>query len=278
MLRGQEFAGHAGDDRQRRRAEFDGADHLGESRDDRFDHRRMESVRGVEPARGDAAFREDCFDFRDRLERTGENGERGRIRGRERDLGVQKLSGLFRAEPRREHRAAGQFLHESRARGDEPQRVLEREDAGERGGDKFADAVSNQRRGFESPRHPELRERIADREDRRLGEARLAQLRFRVVGRREKEVAQIEPQFRAQQLGAFGERIAEDRFGFVQLSRPCARIARPGRERETPPACRGVLRRDGFSRERASAATASACVRATTARGDVEKAGGRFAA
>ncbi len=44
LFGGEEIAGHAGNNRQRRRAEFDRADQLGKLLHGRFDHGRMKSV------------------------------------------------------------------------------------------------------------------------------------------------------------------------------------------------------------------------------------------
>ncbi len=98
----------------------------------------------------------------------------------------------------REHAASGQFAHEPAPRGKEAQSVLQRKDSGMTGGDKFTDAVTDHRGGFETPVTPEVGEGVFDHEDRGLGEDGVLQLlrggfEVAAIGR-VKDLGQAEPE------------------------------------------------------------------------------------
>ena len=80
-----------------------------------------------------------------------------------------------------EHCAGGHGLHQARAARDEHESVVEVEGAADARGDVFADAVADHRIRLHAPRHPELRQRVLDREQRRLRDRGLRQLRLRAV-------------------------------------------------------------------------------------------------
>ena len=75
-----------------------------------------------------------------------------------------------------EHRATGKILHEACPRREQADRVRESEGFRQNRRHVFADAVTDQQGRSESPRDEKFRERIFDREDARLGEARVVQL------------------------------------------------------------------------------------------------------
>ena len=65
-------------------------------------------------------------------------------------------------------------LHQAAARGDHPQRILQRENLGEAGGNEFADAVAERGGRRDAEAHPQFRQRIGNRENgglRKLGVA-----------------------------------------------------------------------------------------------------------
>ena len=215
---GHPVAGDAGDDRQLRRVQAHRAHGFGERRDRRLDHRRMKGVRGGEAAARDVALAQFGFENPDGVLRSREHAEFVRIdRGQREAFVVEKLARLLLAEARGEHRSARQILRQPGSDGDEVRGVFEREDAGQRGGDKLADAVAEQRRGSHAERHPEPGERVAGGKDGRLGEACFAEPRRRVFVRGEKQRAQIEAEFGAENSGAFIERGAERGFARVEL-------------------------------------------------------------
>ena len=177
-----------------------------------------------------------------------------------------------------EHRAGRHALHQPAAGGDQAQRVGQREDAGEAGGHVLADAVADHRGRLDPPRAPQAGQRVLDGEQRGLGERGLAQPLVRglalVLGG-EEQVAQVEAELAAQELGALVDGRGEGRLGARRARRPCPRTARPGRRTGTPPgACRGLALQQA-PRSRASAATASAASAATTARAVRRTAAGR---
>ena len=180
LLVGHPFSGDARHDRQRRSVKFHAAHGLGEQREHRPDHRRMEGVRGREAARGDVAFVKNRLDFFDRVERAGQDAELRRVDRRDVHAAGAKLARLGLGKPRGEHRAAGLFLHEPGACRDEARGVLGRKNTRERGGGELADAVAEQRERLHAERKPQFSERVIHRENRGLREARLAQSRLRI--------------------------------------------------------------------------------------------------
>ena len=62
----------------------------------------------------------------------------------------------------------GEVLHQAAARGNQPQRIFERENPGEASGHVFADAVAHHGAGPDAPGKPELGKRIFEGEDRGL--------------------------------------------------------------------------------------------------------------
>ena len=120
--------------------------------EDRVHHRGVERVRRREPACDDVAL-----------------GQRGLEAARSRPSPPRRpsASGAFsaaisrssgrssrtssRGRPHREHRPGGQRLHEPAAFGDEPQRVVAREDAREARGDVLAEGVADHRRRARRP-------------------------------------------------------------------------------------------------------------------------------
>ena len=67
-----------------------------------------------------------------------------------------------------EHRAARRAAHQPAPQRDQRRRVVDGEDAGEAGGDVFADAVAEKGRRSDAGRHRQPGERVLDREERRL--------------------------------------------------------------------------------------------------------------
>ncbi len=60
------------------------------------------------------------------------------------------------------------LLHQTPSRGDQPQSIFEGEDASQARRDKFADAVPDHKVRLNAPAHPQLRQRVFNRENRRL--------------------------------------------------------------------------------------------------------------
>ena len=82
-------------------------------------------------------------------------------------------------------------MHQPAAQCHQPQRVLEADDAGETGGDVFADAVAEHGGRDDAPRQPQPRQRVLDDEQRGLRRPRLAQERAAVGAVGKHQRAQI---------------------------------------------------------------------------------------
>ncbi len=86
--------------------------------------------------------------------------------------GRASVASCSSVHPHGEHRPPGQGFDQPPARGDERERVFEREDAGQGGRDELAQAVPQHRGRADAPALPESRERVFDDEQGRLGHLR----------------------------------------------------------------------------------------------------------
>ena len=130
-----------------------------------------------------------------------------------------KCSSDFGRRHHRQHRPARQRRDELPAACNQPQRILERHHAGQRGSDVLADAVSDHRRRPDAPRSPQLRQRVADDEQRRLGPSRVTQLLGRPRPsplRREQQLPQIGAKVRLENARAAIDGAANDRLRSIE--------------------------------------------------------------
>jgi hypothetical protein len=137
-----------------------------------------------------------------------------RVHGGQRELGRQVLQDLGLGDGEREHDAAGERLHRPAARRHQPQRVVERKDAGQHGGRVLADAVAEESGWTHAPRLPQPRQGVLHRQQRGLRRRRLTQ-RFVGAGRQQ-DGAQVAAQVREQAARAIVDRGAEDGLDAVQ--------------------------------------------------------------
>ena len=129
---------------------------------------------------------------------------------------------LYEQQARRpdgEHRARRRVLHEAGPAGHQYQRVVPRERATEARGDVLADAVADHRVGPNTPRPPQLGQRIFGGEqrglrDRGLGQSLPGGLGIRLAGI--EHGAQIDADLGLQHLCASVDDVAENRFGLVE--------------------------------------------------------------
>jgi hypothetical protein len=118
------------------------------------------------------------------------------------------------------HPGLGMIAHERATHLHQPQRVFERQDVREAGGDVFAEAVADHRARFDAPRSPELRQRVFDGEQRRLRDRGIQQpldgprnaRRIRMH-----HLADVEAERIAQLMRACVDVFAIDRLARVQL-------------------------------------------------------------
>ena len=158
-----------------------------------------------------------------RLERrvaARDDRERGRV-DRGRPQAVAEVPPELRLRKRhRQHRAGGHRRHQAPAQRHEPQRVLEREHAGEARGHELADAVADRGVGHDAPRHPQAREGVLDDEERRLRVARVGQALVRRVGGavlRMDDRAQVTADLRLEDGGALVDDLAEERHLAIEV-------------------------------------------------------------
>src|SRR5262249_35129949 len=121
----------------------------------------------------DALGLEAVTDFTEGVLFTGDDGAEGGIDGGDgerRGKGVDGGGGaIFGGHDGGHLTDGGQGLDEGGALGDELEAVFEREDAGDAGGDVFADAVADDGGGFDAPGAPQLGESEFEGEESRLG-------------------------------------------------------------------------------------------------------------
>jgi hypothetical protein len=141
--------------------------------------------------------------------RAGDHAHRGIVDGGQRNCAVDvNLGG---GQRHGKHRAGGQIVDQPSARGDDGERIFEREDAGDASGYVFADAVAGHRRRLDAKRHPPLGERVFDGEERGLREPGLVQLSaqdFLFGVRRIKRRDEIDAQRLAQKRPAQRSRVS----------------------------------------------------------------------
>jgi hypothetical protein len=180
----------------------------------------MKSVRRVQEGRGDAFFCQLPLKCRDIFARSRSNACTRRVDCSKRNrFRKQRLSLLGRTHDR-EHRAGGHALDQPTTFRDGAQRVFKRKDLGEAGGDEFADAVTERHSRAYAKAHPQLRQGVRHREDRRLRILGIAQqlLSFvDLVALRMQQRPQIQTDMFAQNFGTLVELAAEDRLFLVKL-------------------------------------------------------------
>ncbi len=222
----------------------DAPDALGVRPQDRIHHRGMVGVRRLQALAAHAGRRQRRFKRGRRFVRAGDDrlGRGVHHREAQPSPGDGRARQLFldlrRRQGNGQHRPPRRVLHEKAPVGDQRQGVLEREDAGQAGGDVLADAVAEQGGRPDAPAHPKLGERIRDPEKRRLGRRRLVQPRDPLLrgGRREDEIAEVHAPGALQQVGASVQLGAEHRFAVVEDA-PHVRVLRPlsgEQERDRP--------------------------------------------
>ena len=206
------------DEGEARRCRRHAGGHLLEVVQHRLHQVRVKRVRDGEGLGSDAPG----LDSRDRVPngRTlpRDNNVVGRIDCRDRDGPVRdQIEDLRLAREHGTHGAPrGQRLNESSSCGHERERVLEAQNSRDAGRDVFADTVPENGGRFDAPRAPQLRERVLNREKRRLRVRRLIDRRIhawrRIQDRQEGAI-----QMAVDKLRASIERAAEGRLGVIQL-------------------------------------------------------------
>ncbi len=184
----------------------------------------MKSVRGIEPPAGDIAALHFLLEFFHHVVRPGHERKHRRIdRGDGELLGQQRRQFFFR-QAHGDHRATGQRLNQLRAARDHGQRFLQREDAGQARGHKFAQAVRHHGLRRHAPGEPQFRQRILDGKQRRLRDPCFEQQRLGLLNLAaggENHLANIKTDLPDKNLRAPVDFRAEDRLGAVEFARPC---------------------------------------------------------
>ena len=211
-----ELAGDGGVDGEGRRPARMAGNDFGEGLHRRVHHRRVEGMRGVQ---GRAAHAFDLQAAGQRIESLMRAGHHAELRGIEAGqihaCAEPGLDGGF-GEAHRHHSARRHSLHELGAGGDDLQRVLQREDAGNGGSGKLTDAVADQGRRLRTPAQPELGQGIAHREDGWLGQLGGADFFGRVFGGAEQDAAQVFANQAQHDIGAGIELLPEHGLAGIQ--------------------------------------------------------------
>ena len=100
-------------------------------------------MRRVQDAAGDVARVQLFLEVGDRAGRAGDHAERRAVDRRQRKLVAEERGDLILWQRHAEHVAGREGLHHRAARGDQLQRVLQRQHRGEARGDILADAVAD---------------------------------------------------------------------------------------------------------------------------------------
>ena len=183
--------------------------------DCRIHHCRVKGVRGVQAPVGHTVEVQDLLEARDGFVWARDDGQLGRVeRGDVEALIEERIERIF-GGANREHRARREFADQTPALGYECQRVFERKDTGEAGGDEFADAVPDHRGRFDAVAAQELGQRVFDREQGRLRDLGRGD-RARVVAVEDR--AQVGADRRREQVGATIDRGAKLRNAEVEVA------------------------------------------------------------
>ena len=153
----------------------------------------MKRMGGMQSTADDAARCQRLLQRIHRLVGSGDDAQRGAVDGCDGQCRCEQRPHVGFGQPYRQHRAAGQLLHQPAASRHDGQRVLEREYAGEDGRDEFAHAMADHRRRLHAPAHPQFGQRVFHAEDgglrRHRGHQSLA--RFGRIERRIEQLAQL---------------------------------------------------------------------------------------
>jgi hypothetical protein len=120
-------------------------------------------------------FREPPVQRFDRVRGARDDAQRRAVDRRQREVLAQERLHLRLRQRHGQHRPSGELLHQLPAQRHQPQGILQAEHPGQAGGDILADAVAEHRAGLHAPRHPELRQRVLDDEQGRLGQPSLCE-------------------------------------------------------------------------------------------------------
>ena len=121
-------------------------------------------MRCLQPATTDASLFELALQFFNAAEVARRHTLARAIDGRKVDAALEQRSQCTFRQPDAEHRAGRHLLHQAAAHRDQHQRVFQREDTGEAGGNIFAEAVADHRRRHDAPPHPQACEGVLDDE------------------------------------------------------------------------------------------------------------------
>ena len=214
-------SGDVRDTRNARLARPGAGDPVRERSKHRLHHPRMECMRRVEAMAFHACRREPLLQLLYGGRGSRHHAGRRFVDRRDVELVVERASKVPLRHRNRKHRSGRKRLHQATALGDEGESVLEGEHAREAGRDELSDAVPDHRVGHDAPLHPQERERVLDREQRRLGEPRLHELRGGGLGaalRGIQEIAQIDRDMRLERLRATVERHSERGLDLIEIS------------------------------------------------------------
>ncbi len=176
----------------------------------------------MEAARLHAALGEPRRERRDLRLPARRHREGGRVDRREGEAGAQERRELGLGQRHREHRPGGHLLHQPPAEGDQVERVLEREDAGQAGRDVLADAVAEHGLGAHPPLHPQPGEGVLDGEEGGLREGRPGEARgglglLGLLAGGEERLPEIDLEVGQQPLGGAVDLAPEGGLGAVEL-------------------------------------------------------------
>ena len=167
------FPRKAGNPGQPRRDWSDGGQCGTERIGNRIHCAAVKTVRSDKPPRRDALCRECIGEGIDLRRWTGDGDRLRRVHGGQVECGREQAADSLLRGADGEHCTRWLLLHEAAARGNQGKRVFEGQRSGNRGCDKFADAVAHHHGGCDAPGLPQTRQRITDGEDGGLGQFRL---------------------------------------------------------------------------------------------------------
>ncbi|GAA3075475.1 hypothetical protein GCM10020000_70800 [Streptomyces olivoverticillatus] len=182
--------------------------------------RRVEGVRDGQALDADAAVAQHRDDLFERGLAAGYDALLRGVDGGDRQVGVvgaERGDVLGRGGDRRHSAGYGHLLHQARPDGDEGDRVVEGEHAGDRRGRDLTDAVAEQDVGADAPRDPQFGERVLVGEERGLGVQGLVDRRRVIPGRIEQQGPDRPSEAGCEQPIALVDVRAEFRVAQVQL-------------------------------------------------------------
>ena len=243
LLRGDPGAGLGRNEGPLGRLHLDRPEVRTELLQDRFEHRGMGRNGDTQALRVDLLRGELLLQRFDRRHRTGGEREFRGVHRRQRQFVAEQREQVGFRQRHAQHGAGGHFLEEAAAEGDQTDRILEREDAGQVRRRVLAHRVPDHRLGDDPPGFEQLGHRVLraeQRRERQRGLLKFERARLFVTGGREEQGAHFARGRRLEVLQALIDGRLVHRLVRVQLSAHARELCAASGEHE----CRcGTLRR-----------------------------------